>query len=332
MTLAIACRPSCVRLPAATSEARLAERGASSVVLFIYNRPELTARVFDAISRARPSRLFVFADGPRLDRADDLPRTEATRAATDAVGWPCDVEREYSPTNMGIKTRVETGLRRVFDRDDVDGAIVLEDDCVPDPTFFDFCGDLLDRYRHDDRVMSVCGSRLTPPATNPDGSYSFSRYPFLWGWATWRRAWTHYDGVMRAWPRLRADGWLDALLDNRMAVAYWTYQFDRTYSAGASGDWDIAWLFSSWRDAGLSIVPGVNLVSNLGFQTDATHTRDGRSIFAAQPSAPMTFPLRHPPAIVSSTEEDRLAEATVFSGNLERLMGSLHQRVARVGA
>jgi hypothetical protein len=299
------------------------------VALFVYNRPDVTVQVFDAIRTFRPRRLFVIADGPLQHRGDDEAQTTLARQMTEEVDWPCDVHRDYAPANMGIKKRMESGMRLLFDEAGCSSAILLEDDCVPEPSFFPFCEELLERYHEAAAVAAVCGARLTAPQPTRRFSYAFTRYPCQWGWATWRRAWQRYDGTMAGWDERRTTTWLSELLDNRHAEAYWRYQFDRVKDAGDGGDWDIAWLLASWIDGALSVVPAANLVSNIGFSADATHTRDTRSAFASLPAVPMRFPLRHPPAIERSDADDRLTASTVFSGNLERLVTSLRQRIRR---
>ena len=128
----------------------MADASTAAVVLFVYNRPDLTARVFESIRAAAPPRLFVVADGPQAGRPDDLGRVARARAATERVDWSCEVVRDYAPVNLGLRRRVEAGLARAFD--EVDAAIVLEDDCLPDRSFFGFCTELLARYRDDARV------------------------------------------------------------------------------------------------------------------------------------------------------------------------------------
>src|ERR1700678_3184191 len=175
------------------------------VVLFIYNRPETTLQVFGEIRRARPRNLVVVADGPR-DLESDRDRTIAARSATEQVDWPCEVQRDYALENLGLRERFESGMRAVFEH--FESAIVLEDDCLPDPTFFDYCRTLLLHYWSQPRVMSVIGGRLTPGRTDPAHSYEFSRYISSSGWGTWRRAWRLYDPEMTAWPELLQAGWL----------------------------------------------------------------------------------------------------------------------------
>jgi hypothetical protein len=296
----------------------------AAVTLFIYNRPDLTARVFAAIATARPARLLVFADGPDPARPDDATRTGAARDATARVDWPCEVHRDYAAAHLGIKRRVESGLARTFAA--TDRAIVLEDDCLPDPTFFPFADALLDRYADDPRVADICGCRRTAPrALVP--SYAFSRYRCLWGWATWRRAWQAYDGAFSDWPRLRATSWLADELGDRHAAAYWTYLFDRAHADGDAGDWDVAWMYSAWRAAGLSIVPATNLVANLGFRADATHTRDPRLAVTMRRPTPMPFPLGHPASVAASPDEDHAMADELFSGALPRVLQEARRRI-----
>lgn len=295
------------------------------VALFIFNRPHTTSQVFQQIRRARPSRLFVIADGPRIDRPDDRQRCDAAREATGDVDWPCDVQREYAEANLGQRKRIETGLTWVFDH--VDETVVLEDDCLPHATFFGFCGQLLDRYRDEARVMTVSGNRLMPTRGSTERSYHFSRYPLIWGWATWRRAWQHYDGDMRAWPELRDAGWLNRQLDSQLARDYWTYILEKAWASPQTRSWDYAWALSSWRRQGFSIIPSVNLVSNIGFGADATHNTNSLSRYAATPTEAMPFPLGHSDAIVRDEDEDRRLEAHLFSGTLARVLARAKEGV-----
>ncbi len=280
------------------------------VVLIIYNRPDTTARVFEAVRQARPSHLLVIADGPRADKQGDAALCAATRAVVDQVDWDCTVLTNYADTNLAIKQRIESGMAWVFSQ--VEEAIILEDDCLPHPSFFRYCTELLDRYRHHDHVMAISGNNFLFGQYDPPQSYYFSRYPLVWGWATWRRAWQHYDPAMRRWPEVRTRHWLSRTLASPPAERYWSYIFQRTYET--QDTWDYAWTFSCWLHNGLTITPAVNLVHNLGFQADATHTLDPHSQFAHLPLNEMPFPLRHPPAIRRDGEADDITEQTTFSG------------------
>lgn len=282
------------------------------VALIIFRRPEATARAFAAVRAARPSQLFVIADGPRAERPDEAAQVAATRAVVEQIDWPCVVTRHYAPVNLGLRRRVESGLNRVFAS--VEQAIILEDDCVPDASFFPFCAELLARYAHDERVMAVTGDSFRRRPLRA-ASYSFSRFPHCWGWATWARAWRHYDGAMADWPALRATNWLQKLLGDRRAARNWQTTFDQVHAERVDS-WALRWTYSCWRHAGLAALPGVNLVSNIGFGGAATHTGAAHSPFANMPAERMTFPLRHPPAVAPDTRSDAYTQRTLFAPDL----------------
>lgn len=309
--------PSAAAQSALTTEWYCAE----PVALCIFNRPDTTRRVLDALRLVKPSVLYVFADGPRDGNAKDKIQCAATRAVMDEIDWDCIVHQEYADRNMGIKERVESGLDWVFANEDA--AIVLEDDCLPDPTFFRFCAELLARYRHDDRIWTISGTDLTGGEYSSLYSYRFSRYPVIWGWATWRRAWRLYDPVMRAWSRSMRANWLEGYLGDVRAAQYWAYLFHSEYTAHT--DWDRAWTFAAWQHDGLSIHPNVNLVSNIGFGADATHTFNRNDRNANRPLQAMPFPLSHPARISRDVDADSKLEANIFSGSLTRMLARVRR-------
>lgn len=286
------------------------------VALFIFNRPAQTARVFRAIRRARPRQLFVIADGPRPDRPADAAGVAAARAVVEAVDWPCEVRRDYADANQGLADRVAGGIAWVFGQ--VETAIILEDDCLPHPSFFAFCEQLLTRYSDDERVMMVGGVSLAP-YQRMDVSYSFSHYMLVWGWATWRRAWRLYDHAMALWPAARDGGWLADVLGSEREARFWTPHMEDVY-AGRENYWGRRWLLACWLQRGLVIQPGVNLVANIGHDAAATHTTLA-SPFADLPTAPMRFPLRHPPFVVRDTRADAALFRHFFKRSLLRRVG-----------
>lgn len=282
----------------------------SAIILFIFNRPHTTERVFATIRRARPRKLYIYADGPRPQMPEDVASCQAARRATEQVDWSCEVVRHYAKTNLGIKQRVESGLAHTFVHEE--HAIVLEDDCVPDVTFFDYCAELLKRYKTNPHIMSIGGSNFHFGRYKPPASYYFSRYPLLWGWATWRRAWRQYNATMHDWPQAHAEHWLNTLFHREAQRRYWTYIFKRNHAQ--QDNWDYAWMYSCWRRGGLSITPSVNLVSNIGFDPTATHTRNRSSPLADLATSPIDTPLHHPAAVAIDAEADQLTEANRFSG------------------
>ncbi len=288
----------------------------TAVAFVIFNRPEATARVFAAIAQARPAKLLVIADGPRRDRPGEETACAATRAVIDRVDWDCAVLKEYSPINLGLRRRLASGLDWVFDT--VEEAIVLEDDCLPDQTFFPFCAELLSRYRTDPRVAHVGGTNHQLGRRRGAGSYYFSIYPHVWGWASWRRAWRHFDTGLAAWPALRESDLLRALLPDHNRVRYWRRILDRA-AAGKVDAWSYQWMLACWSQEALSVVPNVNLVSNIGFGVDSTHTKCVNP-FAGQPTEPVPFPLVHPSHVGRDAAADRLTEARVYKPFVPRMI------------
>lgn len=282
------------------------------LAFIIFNRPATTERVFAEIATARPRKLLVIADGPRAGRDGEAERCRQTRAIIDRVNWDCEVLKHYSDVNLGCKRRVSSGLDWVFGQ--VEEAIVLEDDCVPDQSFFPYCEHLLSLYRNDDRVMCISGSNFQEGRLRTPYSYYFSRYSHIWGWASWRRAWKHYDVDMRMWPEVRASEEFQSLFRARSSRWYWRRIFDSVYN-GKIDTWDYQWFFSCLINSGLGAIPQTNLVSNIGFGADATHTRQaGR--FANLPAGRLEAPWRAPPFVVRNEQADRRVERTMFVGAL----------------
>jgi hypothetical protein len=274
------------------------------VVLIVFRRPALTARVLDAIARVRPRHLLVVADGPRPDRPDDADACAATRAVIDRVDWECKVLRHYSDVNLGCGRRPASGISWAFQH--VDEAIVLEDDCVPEPSFFRYCEELLERYRHDERVMHIAGSTYRAGAIDTPYSYFFSQFNGAWGWATWKRAWKHFDAAVALWPALRHTSWLPDLVEDARAVEYWSKEFETAWQRGGDVSyWDHQWTFACWAHSGLSIMPRANLVSNVGCGPDATHMVGEADVISNVPATPMAFPLVHPPNVLQRRDADR---------------------------
>jgi hypothetical protein len=275
------------------------------VVFIIFNRADTTERVFAEIAKAKPSKLLVVADGPRADRPGEAEKCAAARAIIERVDWRCEVVRNYSDINLGCGRRPATGISWVFE--EVEEAIILEDDCVPNPSFFRFCEELLEKYRDDERVMMIGGRNHLLGQNLIKYSYYFSRIPNCWGWATWRRAWQHYDIELKLWPSIRDTSFLMNSLGDHRAVEHWKSIFDEAYARGGNVDyWDYQWNFTCWAQSGFVILPNVNLISNIGFGEHASHTKSVKDIRANIPSAEMVFPIKHPPYTVWDREADQI--------------------------
>jgi hypothetical protein len=298
------------------------------VAFIIFNRPDTTERVFAEIAKARPPKLLVIADGQRADHSDDAEKCAAVRAIIDGVDWSCEVLTNYSDVNLGCKRRVSSGLDWVFDT--VEEAIILEDDCLPHPTFFRFCEEMLEKYRDDERIAMISGDNFQFGRNRTKYSYYFSRYTHIWGWASWRRAWDSYDVDMKIWPEIRDGGWLEDLLGAKKSVWYWKNRFENVYK-GKIDTWDYQWTFSCWIQSALTVIPNVNLVSNIGFDSDAVHTKVGNE-FAEMETESMRFPISHPNYILRDSAADSITENKTFSCQqfIERFIVKIRQTIKGV--
>lgn len=299
------------------------------VLMLIFNRPDLTRAVFARIRDARPAQLFIAADGPRADRPGEAALCREARTIADAVDWPCQVHTLFREQNLGPKVAVSSAITWFFDH--VEAGIILEDDCLPDATFFPFCAEMLERYRDDARIMTISGNNYQFGGSTPNlASYTFSRFPFIWGWATWRRAWQHYDLKMTHWPQSAARAQIRDFLHDPAIYRHYAGLFNQVF-AGEIVTWDYQWTYSSWRHSGLTILPAVNLVTNIGFDERGTNTKDQDNPAAGLPTQPITFPLTHPPAVDRDEQGDKLMFTQhILGSNLVRpgkLRSFLRQRL-----
>ncbi len=299
------------------------------VALIIFNRPDCTARVLDAIARAKPEKLLVIADGPRLKKPDDVEKCAKTRAMVDRIDWDCEVIKNYSELNLGCKMRPVTGIDWVFEQ--VEEAIILEDDCLPHPSFFPFCEELLIRYRDDERVMMIGGINYLGEWKTAYQSYYFSYFGGSWGWASWRRAWKHYDPGMKIWPLVQEARILEQIFPDPKHCAYWKEIFQQVYEGRMNDVWDYQWLLTCWVQSGYRVFPEFNLISNIGFRDDATHTF-GESALANMLTHELSFPLKHPPFVTRSVEADnKILEVFSNEGSIEPQKGLAARLAGRLG-
>jgi len=278
------------------------------VAFIVFNRPDLTAESFEPIRRAKPKVLYIISDGARATEVGEAERVDASRRIAESVDWPCQIERIYSETNLGCGKRISSGIDEVFAKHD--RAIILEDDCVADDSFFRYCETLLDYYADDQRIAAISGDHFHGGRTFGDGSYFFSKYAHCWGWATWRRAWQHQPTVIERWPAYRDSGDLNAYCDSVVELDYWTRTFDSVYR-GEIDTWDFTWLLACWMESRLTILPNKNLVTNIGFGEGATHTTKSSPI-ANLPRYEFG-PIEHPSHVSRSYRADRSTDWVQFS-------------------
>src|SRR5688572_20455468 len=269
------------------------------VLFMVFNRPDTTQKVFEAIRREKPKRLFVAADGPRSNKPGEREKCEEVRAIATSVDWECDVKTLFRKENLGCGRAPAEAISWFFDH--VEEGIILEDDCLPSHDFFLYCQELLERFRYDTRVMEIGGNNLLEPEYRDNQySYYFSNHNMIWGWATWRRAWKMYDFEMNLYKKLRNSQYLECFFHTDQEFSYFKYIFDKTISDIKTITWwDYQWEFIRRANAGLTIVPQKNLVINLGLGSNATHTLDAKGPGAELKMETITFPLKHPEFVVA---------------------------------
>lgn len=263
------------------------EKNFNTPVLFIvFNRPDTTDMVFAEIKKIRPKRLFIAADGPRKNVPEDYKKCAQTREIIKKIDWSCDVKTLFQKENLGCGYGVSTAINWFFDN--AEEGIILEDDCVPDKSFFYFCQELLEKYRNNKKIMHISGDNFQYGKKRGWSSYYFSEYTHIWGWATWRRAWKFFD-------------------------------FNCVSLEQKISNWDKQWYLSVRNKKGLAILPNVNLVSNIGIGDNSTHTK--KSIhYANLPIKQIDFPLIHPRIILRHRLADLFTNRDMFKGSFKRLV------------
>lgn len=244
------------------------------ILLLIYNRPIYTKKVFEAIRTIRPTKLYISADGPRRDLQNDEQMCDETRKVVSLIDWNCEVKTLFRNANLGCKTAVSEGINWFFEQ--VEQGIILEDDCLPNKSFFNYCEILLEKYKDESKVMMISGSN---PATSVDveNEYFFSHFNSIWGWATWKRAWVKFDIKLSHWPRLKEERFLETIYTSNINNRICTEKlFDKTYNNNGSTCWAIQWSYTCIVNNGVSILPKHNLIQNIGFS--GTHEMNNEQL------------------------------------------------------
>ena len=279
------------------------------IVVVFFNRPDSLRRLITRLTEVKPFRLYLVCDGAREDRQGEADQVERCRSLFKNLSWECDLRKNYSDTNLGCRERIVSGLDWVFRQEEC--AIILEDDCIPIVDFFFFAEEMLRVYRDDTRIMSVGGTNLCPALSWPGYSITFSRYPAIWGWATWRRAWNLMDRDLANFNWAKEQHVLRYCLHSRRAELYWRYLLETVKTS-----WGYRWMFSSFLNNGLNIVPASHLVENIGMSDGlATHTR--KHLYSL-PAVSDNFisPYRLPHFVIPNYELDKAIEDTFYSRSM----------------
>jgi len=291
------------------------------ILLVAFNRPDVTKKIFNEIKKVKPLRLYLALDGARKGHPEDIIKIKNVLEIINQIDWDCDLKELIQDKNLGCKNAVSSAISWFFKHEEE--GIILEDDCLPHPDFFNFCERMLDHHRNNVSIMAITGDNFQDGQIRGSGSYYFSKYNHVWGWATWRRAWKYYDISMSFWPVWKNSDDFNLLLSNNLEKKYWSAIFDKVFDNGID-TWDYQWTASVWFNNGLTVTPNVNLVSNIGFGLDATHTTDSTSPSSGKQTQSMTQ-IIHPDEV----EVDITADDYVFMNALGGKNLHLKVRVIR---
>jgi hypothetical protein len=268
------------------------------VLFLIFRQPEVTRRVFEQIRAAKPTKLYVAADGPRANRLDDIADCEATRAVVANIDWNCELHTRFLPSNLGLKRAVSSALDWFFEAEEE--GIILEYDCLPDPSFFPYCETMLERYRNDDRVFSITGNNIQADIQRGDGDYYFSRFTAVWGWASWRRSWSLWRPKLEDFEVFLDTKVIESTVTDKKGQEFWIKTFEAVHAGLNVTTWAFCLIYAQLKQGGYCVVPNRNLIMNIGFGVEGTN--------AVEPN--------HPLARLETCELNSYNEPTFFVPDL----------------
>lgn len=296
------------------------------ILFLVFNRPDLTQKVFNQISKIKPSYLFIAADGPRSDRIDEFKQCQQTRAIIQQVDWDCEVRTLFRESNLGCGLAVNSAITWFFEQ--VEYGIILEDDCLPDLSFFPYCEELLIKYKDEEQIMLIGGTNFQNSITRGTASYYFSNYGHIWGWASWQRAWKKNNTELFLYDPKNSIGKLNHLFHSKTEKRYWNFLFSKC-SKGKVDTWDYQWIYSIWENNGISITPNANLVRNIGLKGNSSHNFLNDSYKTELTCKEIKFPLVHPKKIKIDIEADLFTFENIYSHSFKRLLRILKENNIR---
>jgi len=257
------------------------------ILIIIFNRPKEAKYLIDAVRIYKPKEVYIAADGPRAWVSGESRKCVEARKIIDLIDWKCNVRTLFKDDNVGCYASVTSSIDWFFSN--VEKGIILEDDCIPDQSFFRFCEQMLNEYQNTS-VMHISGSNFLPDSIELESDYYFSKYPRIWGWATWRKSWEKYTANVENLHEI--DALVDRTVNTPSEQKFWKKCFYSVYRTNKPATWDYQWVLTIWKSSGLCINPTTNLVENIGFSTDSTHTSKQPTWYTQSKS--LTFPLRAP--------------------------------------
>ncbi len=292
----------------------------------VYNRPQLTKKIFRCIQAVKPKHLFIAADGPSKNDNRDVDLCQQTRQIKDMIDWDCRVEILFQDKHLGCKKAITSAIDWFFKA--VDAGIILEDDCMPHVSFFPFCEQLLEYYKDDERVGAISGSHPFDDRISVNESYFFSNYNRIWGWATWARAWRKNDPDIRYWPELKKKKIHYGFFSGKAEVKKWEKIWDKCYRKEID-TWDYQWYLAKRKESMLTAVSCENSVTNVGFGKDSTHTSNILSDVSMRPACEIAFPLKHPSHVVCYFAKDEYISRNYGGGLLSKILCFLLRKIKK---
>jgi hypothetical protein len=302
------------------------------ILFLIFNRPDTTAKVFDRIKQQKPKKLYVAADGARDNKEGEIQKCEAAKQIVlEGVNWDCEVQTLFRKENLGCGMAVSQAISWFFNHEEY--GIILEDDCVPNESFFTFCNELLIKYANENRIMMISGGSFQNEAYN-NYSYYYSSYIHIWGWATWRRAWQHYDFKPDDLKSFEINKFLKKAFRKTRERKLWIRNIHHAID-GTINTWDYQWMYAIWKNNGLSIVPWKNFVSNIGYGTDATHTTSFFTKMHELPTHQLDL-IQHPEKIIVNKKADKIIRYNFIINNInlvttiKKVLNKLHRKLKHI--
>lgn len=277
------------------------------VLLIAFNRPDFTSIVFETIRKYKPKKLYIAVNAPRKDRQDEVQRCKQVRNIVKSVDWDCEVHTLFRKDHLRLKLSVSGAIDWFFKNEE--RGIILEDDIVPESSFYFFCEELLERYKDDSRIGMISGDNFGFGYKRGEKSYYFSRYTHIWGWASWRRAWKDYDIDMKDYEKFVDQDRLSDVFQDPRERDFWKLAFGKVAYEDFE-TWDYQWVYCNLKNNRLNIMPSINLIKNIGFGETAAHTTETNSPYANMQVQSLSFPLKHPDFIVRDIWSDEFSVKT----------------------
>jgi hypothetical protein len=281
----------------------------TAVLFLVFNRIETTKKVFSAIRQAKPPRIYIAADGPRKDKKGEFEKVIMVRNfITQNIDWKCEVHTLFREKNLGCKVAVSNAIDWFFKNES--HGIILEDDCFPSQSFFWFCEELLHRYQNDQRIAQICGSNFQNGIKRGNADYYFSIYNHIWGWASWSNRWKNYDVNLE---RFENSDFIDSIFNKKRVIKHWKNIYENMKQQKID-TWDYQWMFTVWKKMQLSILPNINLVENIGFGPEATHTKHNDKMANIKNSEIVLE--KHPTEVEQNREADEFTSKNIYHRSL----------------